>query len=420
MAGKEQVNLDLTATDDASKVIDKVGDKVDDLEKHPAEVEVDADTKKAVRTLDDLEGHAKKLAGQDWIVEFKADIDKAKKDAAELEDQLKRTGRAGKDAGDDVQSISGEQRVSAMRDLTGPLGDVSSGVGDLGDSFVAAGSQIESAMGMAEGSLTNLLGPIGIVAGAAFTFWNMWKKNADEARQRVNDLADAMLEVGQKQAITDALTDLVKKNDDLRSSAADLGLNLDDLVQLVNGRQVPAFAAAKSAYDKLIDGTGQAIGKGEGYMTMVKRTLGLNDLQARALVNSALSYQTLQGELSTTTGEVGKAIDRTKDYQVILGKTPPHVTTTYQVIADATALEETKKEQERLQRWFNEHPVIIPTKVSGQGAQGFTPGAIGPQSVPVPQVSNVTIHVPRGMRAADVIAAGNAYARRNGGRRARR
>ena len=92
--------------------------------------------------------------------------------------------------------------------------------------------------------------------------------------------------------------------------------------------------------------------------------------------------------------------------------------------------EATKEVNEDAQQELNAYgirygPVEIPTKYQvpalPPGLPG-SPGAPGPRSVPPTEVVNVTMHLPRGYRELDVVAAGRRAARRSGGlyRRTRR
>lgn len=444
MAGKsEQVNLDLTATDKASKVVDHLADQVDDLEKHPAELDVTADTTKATRTLDDLEGTAKRVAQQKWIVDFKADIDKAKDDAARLEGQLKQTGEAGETAAKKVDSIGGEQRVSAIRDLTGPLGDVSSNVGDFGDSFTSAAMQIETSMGLAEGSLTNFLGPIGIAAGAVFTFWTMYKAKAEEAKKATIDTAKSITELGATAAAEKKISELLEADPDLVTNVQALGLGYRDLVKLVSGQAVPAYDLLTKANDVLTAAAAATPYGTHGasiYKAAIQdqaKALGLTEDQMRDLipvledVTSTVGGQVDQfaksrdiadrladvmgRRLTPEMADVGVAADTSKqslhDVQLELhGIDGTHakadVNVTDNGTAAATAAKVDKAAEDRT-------AVVHISPDFGNFEARLA------QATRNATVTNVTIRAPAGMRASELVTAGDRYARRNGGRASR-
>lgn len=448
MATSEQVNLDLTATDKASKVVDSVGDKVEELEKHPAEVEVTADTGKAVRSLDDLTGEAKRLAQQDWILNFKADIAQAKDDAAKLEGQLKQTGEAGETAGDKVSSIGGANKVNAVRDLTGPLGDVSSQVGDLGESFSAAGELIEEKMGLAAGSLTNFLGPLGLAAGAVFAFWTMYKKRAEEARKATLETAASITELGATAAAAKKVEDMLKTDPDLVTHVQELGLSYQDLIDLVSGKAVPAFdqwrdllglldtaqlsqRGALGTYLPFVDAQAKKLGltrdellKLLPAMKDVTDAAGGQADQFAASRDIADKLADVMGRrLTPEMADVGVKADTSKqslhDVQLELhGIDGSHARADVTVTDNGTAADTTAK--------INAIPTHHLTEVQVEATlSAISRATLAAAGIVVPRgasVTNVTIHAPAGMRAADLVAAGDRYARRNGGRsnRARR
>jgi hypothetical protein len=422
----EQVNLDLTATDKASKVIDQVADDAADLEKNPAEIEVTADTDQAVRTLDDLTGEAKRLASQDWIVDFKADISQAKDDAAKLESQLKQTGDAGETAGKQVDSVGGSNKVNAIRDLTGPLGEVSGQVGDMGESFTAAGELIEEKMGLAAGSLTSLLGPIGLAAGAVFTFWNMWKKSAEEAKQRTEDVVKA-LAAGD---FTKAANDLTKAYGHQISDGEKLGLSLQDITHFITGT-TDSLGVYTDALEGLTD-------PGERARALHEKLSGVSIVEGQKIQGTITALQQARGEYDKTGDslaatqrrqfEVTKAIGGTNDalleqakvavpavrneilnYIAVTNGIPKEKMTAILTDLDPDDAAQVRRELDNLTK-----PRTVEVSTIQKVGAYAAPTYGAPRST-----TNVTVNVPAGMRPDDVIAAADRYARRNGGRASR-
>jgi len=150
----ERIGIDLEATDDASKVIDRVADKVDDLATDPAVVDVTADTSAASSDLVELGDQVDRLDARTATV----DVDATPATTA-------------------MHSIgsSAEQGVAAATDalsnLGGPVGDAAGQIGGMASGLAA-------------------LGPAGIIAGGAIgaviTLWNRAKEAAARNKEQVD------------------------------------------------------------------------------------------------------------------------------------------------------------------------------------------------------------------------------------------
>lgn len=88
MSGSEQLNIDITAKDSASKVIDPLVKKVEGLEKIEPEIAVGADTKAASKAIDGIETDAKGLDKLDPEVSVTADTKSAAKDVETFSTKL--------------------------------------------------------------------------------------------------------------------------------------------------------------------------------------------------------------------------------------------------------------------------------------------------------------------------------------------
>ncbi|HKE77296.1 MAG TPA: hypothetical protein VKB57_26995, partial [Acidimicrobiales bacterium] len=151
---EEKIRIDIEAQDSASKTLDKVADKATDLEKLSPEVQVGADTTDATKGLDDVEGQADELDGRDVTIALEAKVSDLKGQLAEAEAALDQVRNKAEDAGKATEDIGGHAQrgsvnvVNATRDMTGPLGEASTFVGDFGDAFGAAAETAVAKLGL--------------------------------------------------------------------------------------------------------------------------------------------------------------------------------------------------------------------------------------------------------------------------------
>ena len=443
MASSEQVNLDLTATDKgASKAVDKLADKVEDLEHaSPAEVELTADgsdlNREVVKAADRLED----LAKRDVEVALRAKIDALQRELKQAEGDLAHLADKADDTAKHVDGIGGEQRVSAIRDLSGPLGDVSTNVGDMGDAFVSAGSQVESAMGLAEGSLTNLLGPLGIVAGVAFTFWQKWQEGAKASREEIAKVRDKVLELGATAAASESVTEMLKADPELARNVAAIGLKFSDLVDLVSGRGNTALDRWRELLNTATTATLGYRGALPGTTDRLRDIAEAHGLTLDQMTRLLPKIRDVTGAVDKQAGTFATATGDAKAVADILGRrlTPEMADLTVAADTSTRSLQAVQAELHGVDGTHAKADVTV-TDHGTAAATGreidqaardrqvvlhVTPdmadlsGRIARELKGV-TVTNVTVNAPRGMAAADVVAAGTAYARRNGGRGARR
>ncbi len=191
----DELNTRLTVTDDASKVVDKVADKLGDLEDKPHEIEIDADTADAareVKALDDrldgltdqqieidadTAGATKKIQALDGRLDELTDDEKQillnlKSDQAERD--LKRLNRelANAEKYDDDEiaiklAVKGtiEQDLARIREEMESLGDIDPGQG-FADKLTDKLSNLPGKFGEVGGKLGGGLGK-GLVGGFA-------------------------------------------------------------------------------------------------------------------------------------------------------------------------------------------------------------------------------------------------------------
>jgi hypothetical protein len=218
----EQIRVDLTAKDDASKTIDKVADKAEDLEKLSPEVEVSADTDKAARGIDDVADAARALSRVDAEIVLRAKIDPARGELKALQAELEQTGDKAVATAKQLDRVDGPEgggrlstRGNAIADLTGPLGEASSAASDFAGVFDGLGDiaeDVAAKLGASQrisGMVSQAVGGLGIVAAGAAAAWGLYSQAQENARRKAEETRKAL------QAINDALTE-----GDLRKAAA--------------------------------------------------------------------------------------------------------------------------------------------------------------------------------------------------------
>lgn len=270
MSRNEQVNLDLTATDEASAKVETVADAVADLEDHgDAEIvlrarvdEAKGDLRKLQADLAELE--ATKATATVTVDTNRGELADVVADVKAL-DGLTATAHVDVDVGKAVKHLddvdrkvraSGEKTVSAVRDMTGPLGEVSGAFGDFGDAGVAAAESIGSAIGLSETAVAGLgvaLGAAGLVIAGLQIAWSKVRGAQQKAREEVAKYTTAIEKAhGDVEAAfkSKAIEDLSTKQ--IRGFLT-LGLTLDDVANVVTGSVVPAWTNAKAIADKVSD-----------------------------------------------------------------------------------------------------------------------------------------------------------------------
>ncbi len=89
MAGRgDELNTRLTATDDASAVVDKFAEKVESLEDDPHIAKVDADTSDAVAKVSKLDGRLQDLTNEERVTTLKVKADQAERDLRKINRDL--------------------------------------------------------------------------------------------------------------------------------------------------------------------------------------------------------------------------------------------------------------------------------------------------------------------------------------------
>lgn len=168
--------------------------------------------------LDALE---KKAQGLDATVTVDVELDKAKARAAS--DALEDIDRKGRGVADGVGFSN-----SALRDLTGPLGDAVGPAGDLGDAFEGLGDIVGGLAGKfgasadTIGKLTGALAGVGVVVAAGVAAWGLYQKSQQKAREEAEALLEVQELLAQKK-YTDAAEKLAEQYRGTIGALEDLG-----------------------------------------------------------------------------------------------------------------------------------------------------------------------------------------------------
>jgi hypothetical protein len=250
MAGDPKIQIDITARDKASEVIDDVADAAADVEKLDPEVTVTADTGGAVADIATVADAAGRLSHDDTELVIRAQIDQAKGQLKELEAALKNTGEqadtTNRKLDDTTGAGPGNLRGNAIADLTGPLGEASSAASDfagvfdgLGDAAEAAAGKLGLSQGVAD-KLGSAIGGLGVAVAAGAAVWSIWTSRAEAARKKAAELREAQAELGK--AIREgsreaAVANFHKMFDEAIASATKFGLKQQDVTDFITGER---------------------------------------------------------------------------------------------------------------------------------------------------------------------------------------
>lgn len=295
MAGRntvENVDITVTAKDDASKVIAAVGDTMARELGDGADVQIDA-TDDATATLDKVATKADEVDKADPRVIITAagfgDI-LADLDAVQAAGDDTRAKLAG--IGDGAGEASAETKVS-MGDVGQALGQVNGPLGDLAGTFDDMASGADSLFSGLGGGLSGLAGPLGIAAGAVAGFWKMWGDQADEAKKKLDAVKDA--QIAMAGGDISAAVDLITKSYDKFKSSLD------------------AAGISQADYTAIVMGTAQVTDDQKRAMAESGDALGL---QGRAIDDVAKQWEQATEQVTkqqTSQFEVAKAMGATTD-----------------------------------------------------------------------------------------------------------
>ena len=263
---EEKIRIDIEAQDSASKTLDKVADKAEELEKASPTVDVDADTKAATKSLDQVDAQAKELDQRDVTIALEAKVSDLKGQLAEAEAALDQVREKADQAGKATEDIGGRAErgsvnvVNATRDMTGPLGEASSMVGDFGDSFGAAAETAVAKLGLVgtkAGDLaTTILPGIGVAIGAAAAAWSVFRAHQAKAREEAEKLAEANRKIAESLRagkVEDAAKGMADQYKDLFDRAERAGIGVDQVTERLLGQRaaIPTLNDQIRRYNEL-------------------------------------------------------------------------------------------------------------------------------------------------------------------------
>ena len=261
----EQIRIDVTAEDDASKVLEGVADEAEKLERLEPKVEVSADTAKAEAGIEDVTAAARELSRQDTEIVLRARVDDAKGALASFRAELDQTGEKAEETarkldrvGDDGGGL--KTRGNAIADLTGPLGEASSAASDFAGVFDGIGDIAEDVagkVGLNAAAMSTAIGGIGIAVAAGAAAWSYFSQRAAEAKRKQEEI------VREAQKIRDAIKQgnyesaaeaLVAQYGKAYDAARQLGLGVDEVTSFLRGQAdaMPGWAAARDVLNQKV------------------------------------------------------------------------------------------------------------------------------------------------------------------------
>lgn len=232
MAKNPQVNLDITATDKASKVLDDVADDVKKLDKAKADVGITADDE-ASKVIKDVKADVDVLNKEDVKITLQAKADalqaelkQVKADLADLDGktaQVKIEADASKatEALDDINEKA-PSSVGALRDVAGGMQGVSTSGLDMAESLLGVGETLGQ-LNPKLAQSAEQLAKAGFQAGVIMLALSFLEKGYD--------------------SLTDTLTDVEAKQTALNASlaAGDIAQAARDVHDLVEEAQRATF-----------------------------------------------------------------------------------------------------------------------------------------------------------------------------------
>lgn len=306
----EQIRIDITAEDDASRKVDDVADKVDDLERRsPAEVELEvtADTRQAERAIEDVTDDAERLSRQDTEILLRARIDDAKAGLKSLRDDLGQTADKARDTDRELGKLGGDgglqTRGNAIADLTGPLGDASGAASDFAGVFDGLGDiagDVAGKVGLSASAMTSAIGGIGIAVAGAAALWTLYQGNQAKAREEQKKLEEGQRRINdavREGKLDEAAAGLVETYKAAYDEADRYGLKVDEVTRYLTG-QADSIPSLLSQYEALRAALGQVTDHSDDSTRSLEGQL-LKLGEAEVKVNGARdAYQSANGSLA--------------------------------------------------------------------------------------------------------------------------
>lgn len=243
----EQIRIDVTAEDDASKVLEQVADEAEQLERLKPKVTVGADVDDATRGIREVRDDAEALSRQDTEILLRARIDDAKASLKALRTDLEQTGDKAADTARQLDRVGGDggglkTRGNAIADLTGPLGEASGAASDFAgvfDGISDIAEDVAGKVGLSAAAMTTAIGGIGIAVAGAAAVWSIFTTRQAEARRKQEELVKGQRDLNR--AIQEGNTaEAAQKFLDLYGEAAgaadDLGVSIQSVVDHITGQ----------------------------------------------------------------------------------------------------------------------------------------------------------------------------------------
>ena len=169
----ERFEVELTADDSASPVIDRVADSLDDLTRKPTEVEVDADVSSALSALDDVAAEAKRTqAAAAALAQALGPELGAKADTTRIVGELRQMGLTFDQIEGNADQLGAKLRELSDADVGGKmgasLGTTRGQIDQMSDSARGANSALANMVGNAAqdvGALGGVAGSAGVALG---------------------------------------------------------------------------------------------------------------------------------------------------------------------------------------------------------------------------------------------------------------
>ena len=305
----EQIRIDITAEDDASKVLEDVATEAETLEKLEPEVVVTADVDQAQRGIEDVSDDAKALSRQDTEILLRAKIDDAKGALKALRDDLDQTGEKAQQTNRELDKVGGggggvQTRGNAIADLTGPLGDASSAASDFAGVFEGIGDiagDVAGKVGINAEKMAGAIGGIGLAVTVAAAAWTYYQGEQQKARERQKALLDGQREINEALEEADLETAARKFQELYKGPLAwadDLGVKTRDMTEYITG-QTDALQGNLDAWKEQGGNAAVVAGMVEDARRQYEETNGTLADQDEALENIISAFTRAAGATNT-------------------------------------------------------------------------------------------------------------------------
>ena len=427
MAGKstvENVDINLTATDKASRPIDAVADKLEGLDDVELELAAKDDASKPIAAV---KGDADELDKADPTVEIHSSGgEKLQADIHEILDQTDKVERSDptvkvdvtgadkaaaelKNVGDQADHAGerAEAQTGGLRDISGALGDIGGAGLDAADGLIGMGETIGAVVPQLA-PFAGLLGQVGLAVGVGSLLYAglqalpglLGGVSAAEqiAKDATDKLAKSFRDGGPSVAsFNKELVEFLADNPDTVAAMNLLGVSAGDISRVVNGQTSPAIDNARrflQAYKDEANRVAQANAEGATTSNEFAEKMGLTEKQARDMAAAAETV------IATTDGQksaMKEATKQTDEWNKALRGLPGTVPVEVKA-SDGGSLQEILDRMHEIERTKITVDVQGKLHVGGAGAMAGTPyhaggeltvGEAGPERVILPRGARV-------------------------------